>query len=240
MERTGLVWLHELRMTMRDPVDAITYRYCRLRAEPGTNGERASWGSVTYFFEVDSTGLPVRQLQIYDYATFTYHFDRDHPNTENLRGERFGGGLRSTPVSVEQIETGRITHREFEHAWLTGHLGERTVADYRDELLCNAADEGATMLWEAWAVAEKWYPFHGAASTLDLAERAIGHFLDSGLAELVSLRITDQSTEEIVQFSLTRYTELLIDRRSWMSPPIVWFQITERGLEDLRERGKIR
>jgi hypothetical protein len=225
---------------MRDSTHAVGFRYCRLRMPPGEADVDASWGAGNYLFEVDETGLPVRQIQIYDRVLFVYRFDREHPFSENAKGERFGGGLRTVPLTRKEIEDRAITHHEFEHAWLTGHLGERTIADYQDELMCQATYEGEQMLWEAWAEAEKWYPYQGAAGTLAIAERSIRHLVDCGYLELVDLRSSEHGTVEVVKFPRAQVDGLLLDRRSWLSPPPVWYRITAEGIADLRARGKIK
>lgn len=239
MAQGGLNWLHELCATARSPEDSGRYRYCRLRAAPGADGVPESYRGISYLFEVDEAGVPVRQLQIYDVGEVTYRFDLDHPYCENATGKRFGGGLRSDPLSAEEIESSAITHEQFEHAWLTGHLGERTTAQYRDELLVEAYEDVA-MLWEAWAVAERWYPYQTPGTVLILAERSIRELLDQGLIELVALEIgSERVAPTPVPLASVDAEALMLDRRSWMPPPIAWFHITATGI-DLKNRGIIR
>jgi hypothetical protein len=233
-----LVWLDELRATTRDPVDAASFRYCRRRGQPGESVEKASWGGVTYLFEVDEGRVPVRQIQIYDRAETVHRFNRDHPYRVNALGERVGGGLRTEPFSEQDVEESAITHQEFEHAWLTGHLGERTVAEYHDQLLIEACD-GEVLLWQVWAIADSWYPYLGAAGTLALGQQAIEHLVDRGLVELIDVTFKDKKME-VVPFPATQSEALIRDRLSWLAPPKVWYQITDLGLDALRLRGKIR
>jgi hypothetical protein len=122
-----LSWLHELRATTGSTQEAADFRYCLLRGAPGATGEKESWGSVNYLFEVGKAGAVVRQLQIYDRAPFTYRFNRENPHTENLKGERFAGGLRTEPLRSEEVDEAAITHQQFEHAWLTGYLVSRKI-----------------------------------------------------------------------------------------------------------------
>ncbi|MGA2835051.1 MAG: hypothetical protein ABSF84_00495 [Acidimicrobiales bacterium] len=238
--QNGLSWLHELRATVRSSADSARYRYCRLREMPGSTGDKESWGSVNFLFEVDDARIPVRQIQIYDRAQFTYRFNREHRYTENVRGERFGGGLRTEALSPDEVESGKISHEEFEHAWLTGFLGVRTVDQYRDELLIESYED-APMLWEAWAIAEKWYPYLSPGSTLILAERSLRELLDRELVSLVDMQVGGETVPaKLVPYESSDVEALLLDRRSWMSPPAVWFQITDKGIGDLKNRGRIR
>jgi len=230
----GIKWLDELRATTRSPADALGFRYCQLVIE-GTSGENKPKTIVYHLFEVDEAGRVVRQIEIHDPGQSTYRFDWD--NSYQPDGTD-GGGIRTDHLTDEEIEFGTIEHRQFEHAWLTGHLGERTLSDYRDEVLYEAMED-VPMLWEAWAVAEKWYPHHQPGSTLTIAHDSIKELLDSEFIELVELRIGNQDPAVIVPYPSADWTALLADRRSWMSPPIVWFQITVKGRDDLRSRGLI-
>jgi hypothetical protein len=233
----GLNWLYELRATTRSQEEARHFRYCRLRLPPGAFGERDTWGHVTCLFEVDAVGRAVRELHVFDSADFSRHFDRDHPHSENAKGERFGGSLRTDPLPEDVVENGRIAHDEFEHAWLTGHLGERGVEAYCDELFWEALSDPLP-LWEAWATAEAWYPYQPASGTLAIAERAIAHLLHKGFGELGNFSVNDRKVPEIVPYAATTWSSLLMERRSWMTPPIVWLWLTERGVNELQSRGR--
>jgi hypothetical protein len=240
MGHNKLSWLHELRATVRSSVDSTEFKYCRIRGLPGSTGDNESWGSVNFFYEVDGVGIPTRQLQIYDHAHFTYRFDRANTYTDNVKGERFGGGLRTTAISAKELEAGAITHEEFEHAWLTGHMGERTADQYRDELLLEAFED-APMLWEAWAIAEKWYPYLGPGNALVLAERSIRELLARELVDLVDMQGgSEKDPPRLVPYRTAEVEAILLDRRSWMSPPLVWFHVSSKGIANLRDRGMIR
>lgn len=194
------------------------------------------WGRVTEMYEANQSGTVLRQIQLFDKAyLFVHRFSQEHPEIRNLSGQTFGGGLRMAPLSPDELQLGRIRHEEFEHAWLTGHLGERPIEEFRDELLFVAVDEGPQMLWEAWATAESWYPYLGAASTLLVTERAI-----EALIQAKSIRLVDLADPAAaVPLSEQSYPLVVIDRRSWSSPTI-GYEITETGLRDLQDRRRIR
>jgi hypothetical protein len=233
----GLGYLWELRRTVRPGSEAAAFRYCRTRFPPGSFSAPETWGHVQVLYEVDESFAVVRQLQIHERARFVYRFDREHPEVRNARGQSFGGGLRSAPLSADELEEGWITHREFEHAWLTGRLGELPFEEFRDELLCDAVGEGPQLLWEAWDAAECCYPYAGAGGSLLIAERAVGTLLGLGLAQLVDVRDPAQS----VSFAPSECSLLLAERRSWSAiEPYVAFGVTAQGLRDLQDRGLIR
>jgi hypothetical protein len=129
-----------------------------------------------------------------------------------------------------------MTHAEFEHLWLTGFRGQRTPADYRDELLCSAFDEGTQKLWECWSEAEKFFPYEDAAGTLAIAARAIERLLDHELAELVIEVGVDPGG-----LAPERGIELLQRRSTWIPhPESPSLRITTDGIADLKQRRLIR
>jgi hypothetical protein len=232
----GLGYLWELRATVRSQDDAKNLRYCRIRLPAGSFGNPEHWGSVTELYEANQSGIVLRQIQLFDKAyLFVHRFSQDHPEIRNLLGQTFGGGLRIAPLTSEDLELGRIRHEEFEHAWLTGHVGERPLEEFRDELLIVAVDEGPQRLWEAWATAEHWYPYMGAAATLNVTERAIEALIDVKSIRLMGL----DDPAAASPLPETSYPLVLIDRRSWSSQT-VGYEITEGGVRDLQDRRRIR
>jgi len=202
----------------------------------GSFGNSENWGAVTELYEADQAGTVLRQIQLFDEAyLFVHRFSQEHPEIRNLLDQTFGGGLRMAPLSAEELQLYRIRHEEFEHAWLTGYLGERPVDEFRDELVVDAAEQGPQMLWEAWATAEWWYPYSGAAGTLLITEHAI-----DSLIQAKSIRLVDLTKPGVAApLPESDYPLVLVDRRSWSSPT-AGYEITETGVKDLEERGRIR
>src|SRR5262245_15942231 len=89
---------------------AARMRYFRRRWDESRGDRFDHWGAATYLFEVDPTGLPLRQLEVYDNG-MRCRYDREHPEDQY-------GSLSAEPLeSLEDWSPWAITRAEFEREW---------------------------------------------------------------------------------------------------------------------------
>jgi hypothetical protein len=85
-------------------------RYFKRRWEESRGEGFASWGGVTYYFEIGEDGRPTRQVEVYD-SGVRLHYGPDHEEDEY-------GGLGDARVDdLEDWSPWAITREEFEQAW---------------------------------------------------------------------------------------------------------------------------
>jgi len=95
-------------------------RYFR-RAWAETRGDQYShWGASVWYFEVDSSGLVLRQLEIYE-AGPRIAFHDDH------REDDFGG-LSLEPLDLTAFSSFEIDRESFEAAWRAGPFENTSAA----------------------------------------------------------------------------------------------------------------
>lgn len=87
-------------------------RYFKRRWDETRGDEFDSWGAATYFFEVDASGWPTRQVEVYD-AGPTLRYGPDHEE------DQYGQLGQAQLDALEDWTPWAISSEEFEQVWAT-------------------------------------------------------------------------------------------------------------------------
>ncbi|HEY3496075.1 MAG TPA: hypothetical protein VGK73_15360 [Polyangiaceae bacterium] len=91
------------------PHGAPVLRYFKRRWDEPRGDEHDSWGSSTWYFEVNDDGYPVRQLEQYELGTVR-KYDKIHSDDEL-------GGLSEVALDFDEFRPFEIDAAAFEAAW---------------------------------------------------------------------------------------------------------------------------
>ncbi len=84
-------------------------RYFRRHWAEDRGDQFASWGGATFFFEIDESGYPLRQMEIYDCGIVlkydVHHFSDDY------------GGLADKPLDEADFSPFEISEVAFLETW---------------------------------------------------------------------------------------------------------------------------
>jgi len=119
-----------------------------------------------------------------------------------MEGKDSHSRIRTEPLDEDTSRSNEISGDEFEFAWSTGALRERTFGEYKRELL-NDSTADARGVYEAWWYANKVFPHRPLSERLGMAERAIRELLAEGLIQLIS-DVTNPEACVIPRRSMTR------------------------------------
>jgi hypothetical protein len=72
-----------------------------------------SWGTATYFFEIDEQAYPVRQMEVYEGGQ-RLKYSADHPKDD------FGMLADDVPLDLADFAQFEIASSEFDTAWSIG------------------------------------------------------------------------------------------------------------------------
>jgi hypothetical protein len=86
----------------------LKYRWAEHRAD-----ERADWGGSWWYFEVDSDGYPLRQVERYDNG-IGLRYSSDHPDDD------FGALGQGRVADWDRLADQEISAEDFEAAWRSG------------------------------------------------------------------------------------------------------------------------
>jgi hypothetical protein len=205
-------------------------RYYRFFSEAERQDKTATWGVLTTLYEVDDDQAIQRQLNLYGSALFVDRFDRSDPEKiQRIMNRKEGyARMRAEPLDVEVSRSNQISAEEFDFAWSTGALRERTFGEFKRELL-NDSTADTVGVYEAWWYANGIFPHRPLSERLGMAERAIRELLAEGLVRLVS----DITNPEENVIPREDHDEILRRWDTWVIGEDgikAWFWCTELGL----------
>ena len=162
-------------------------RYYRFSSDAERHDETETWGPLTVLYEVDDDFVVQRQLNLYGRALFVDKFDRSWPEKVQgiMKAKKSYRRIRTEPLDAEASQSNEIGSDEFEFAWTTGAVRERTFGEFKRELL-NDSSTDTFGVYEAWWYANSIFPHRPLSERLAMAERAIRELLAEGLVQLVS------------------------------------------------------
>ena len=93
--------------------------------------EYDSWGTSTYYFELDNDGFPLRQIEVYENG------NRLKYSAEKLFDDY--GGLGNQSVDIEEFIEYEISQEVFEQEWEKSNLKKehQEIIDLLSEFLSN-------------------------------------------------------------------------------------------------------
>jgi hypothetical protein len=205
-------------------------RYFRFFSDAERYDPTATWGPLTVLFEVDDNFAIQRQLNLYGAAPFVDKFDRSWPEKLQriMEDKDSRRRIRTEPLDEETSRSNEISAEEFEFAWTTGALRERTFGEFKRELL-NDSTADAHGVYEAWWYANSIFPHRPLSERLGMAERAIRELLAEGLVRLVS----DTTNPEESVIPREDHDEILRRWDTWVIGDDgikAWFWWTELGV----------
>ena len=83
--------------------------------------EWASWGGATYYFEVEESYYPLRQVEVYDSGAVLRYGPE---NTVDSRGM-----LSDQPLDAQEFAAYEIQPEEFEFVWSAGTKNDESVSE---------------------------------------------------------------------------------------------------------------
>lgn len=170
-----------------------------------------------------------RQINLFGSSQFVDKFDRSRPEKVQaiMKTKESYGRIWTEPLDEQASRSNEISADEFEFAWSTGALRERTFGEFKRELL-DHSNMDTCGVYEAWWTANAMFPHRPLSDRLGMAERAIRELLAEGLIRLVA----DQSNPEESVIAREQHDEVLRAWNTWVvdaEGPKAYFWWTELG-----------